>query len=75
MEISHTQAATIALKMLEAKIEGADIIAAYVDQQSQPRQWEALTDREWSHIAAKRANDAANLVQALVERVRALERR
>lgn len=73
--IDHHRAATIALRLLEAGVEGADVIAAYVDQQSQPRDWEALTDREWSNIAAKRAYDAQTTVQALVERVRALERR
>lgn len=51
--IPPDQAATIALKLYEAGIEGADIIAAYVDQQSQPKPWELLSDREWSNIAAK----------------------
>lgn len=73
--IPHDQAATIALALLEAGVEGADIIAAYVDQQSQPKPWELLSDREWSNIAAKRADDAANLVSAMLDRVQALERR
>lgn len=73
--IAHDQAATIALALLEAGVESADIIAAYVDQQSQPKPWELLSDREWSNIAAKRADDAATIVAALVDRVQALERR
>ena len=72
--IDHHQAATTALCLLEAGVEGADVIAAYMDQQSQPRPYEALNDCEWSNIAAKRADDAANLVSALVDRVGALER-
>lgn len=73
--IPHDQAAAAALKLYEAGVEGADIIAAYVDQQSQPKPWELLSDREWSNIAAKRAYDAETHVAALVDRVRALERR
>lgn len=73
--ITDEHAATIALRLLEAGVEGADVIAAYVDQQSQAKPWEALTDREWSNIAAKRAHEATMMVAALQDRIRALERR
>lgn len=84
--ISDEQAATIALRLLEAGVEGADIIAAYVDQQTALGD---LTDRQLTTKALERSDAAAEMAErvrkahdALVQdnqtiwaRLRALERR
>lgn len=73
--ISHEEAAAIALRLYEDGVEGAAIIAEYVDQQSRPKPFADLSEREWADIAATRAGDAVAVVAKLRDRVDALERR
>lgn len=53
--ITHKEASRIALAMWEAKIEGADIIAQYVDEQSTNGE---LTDRELTLRSWRRSDEA-----------------
>ncbi|MGC5796972.1 hypothetical protein [Sphingomonas sp. NFX23] len=84
--ISDEHAATIALRLLEAGIEGADVIAAYVDQQTALGD---LTDRQLTSKALQRSDKAAEMAervrkahdalvldnQTIWDRLRVLERR
>lgn len=63
--IPHDQAATIALRLLEAGVEGADVIAAYVDQQTALGD---LTDRQLTTMAIQRSDAAAEMAETLRER-------
>lgn len=72
MKITHEQAATIALALFDAKIEGAETLLMYIDEQSRGAE---LTDRELTLRAWRRADEAANLCDQALRRIAALERR
>ncbi len=57
--------------MMDEGVDGADIIAAYVDQQSTMTGW---TDRELTTRALQRSDEAARLAQDALERITKLER-
>ncbi|PTW49335.1 hypothetical protein C8J25_101843 [Sphingomonas faeni] len=58
--ISDEHAASIALALLEAGVEGADVIAAYVDQQTALGD---LTDRQLISKALERSDAAAEMAE------------
>lgn len=74
--ITHTTALEIAEAMLAANIDGAAFFVDYVKEQiaveAERKTYLNLTDREWSNIAAKRAEEAATVAQDVRERHNAL---
>ncbi|MGA1798694.1 hypothetical protein VH567_07925 [Sphingomonas sp. 4RDLI-65] len=67
MTIPHTTAIEIVLRLLADGINGANVLALYIDQQSERDQFANLTDREMSYRAWKRSDEACGRL-AVIER-------
>lgn len=63
--IPHAQAIEIVLRLLRDEIDGADVLARYIDQQSERDQFANLTDREMSYRAWKRSDEACARLAAI----------
>lgn len=68
MTIPHSAAIEIVLRLLTDEIDGADVLALYIDQQSERDQFANLTDREMSYRAWKRSDEACGRL-AVIERL------
>ena len=68
MTITHSAAIEIVLRLIADGIDGSDVLALYIDQQSERDQFANLTDREMSYRAWKRSDEACGRL-AVIERL------